>query len=146
VRVPEGAGTGKAKVTLSLSGWKGMTVTSATYEVPVEAPKAEGKADGGQPAEKPPAAKPAEKQDDQAADLLRAQRERMLIEEQKLTQVVEAALRKARRTYPDEPEAALQLLRTTLLQVWDHPDVSERVRNSLLGRLVATRRGLSQEK
>jgi hypothetical protein len=145
VRVPEGAGTGKAKVTLSLSGWKGMTVASATYEVPVEAPKAEGKADGGKPAEKPPAAKPAEKKDDPGADVLQAHRDRMLIEEQKLTQVVETALRKARRAYPDEPEAALKLLRQTLLQVWDHPDVSERVRQALLGRVLAVRRKLDKE-
>jgi hypothetical protein len=98
------------------------------------------------PAERPPgAAGPAQgaaarKAADKGAepqDLLRAQRDRMLIEEQKLAQGVDAALRKARATAPNDPEAALKLLRETLLQVWDHPDVGERLRNALLTRLLA---------
>jgi hypothetical protein len=62
-----------------------------------------------------------------------------LIEEQKATQTVEAALRRARATAPDDPEAALGLLRRALLQVWDHPDIGERVRGDLLSRLLVAR-------
>jgi hypothetical protein len=132
-------------VTLSLPGWKERTVASATFMVPVEAPKAEGKAAEGKQVEKPPAAKPAAKESPSATDLLQAQRERLLIEEQKLTQEVATTLHKARRTYADEPEAARKLLRQAVLRVWDHPDLSERVREALLNRLVAARGKLGQE-
>jgi peptidylprolyl isomerase len=39
VRVPEGAGSGKATVTLSFPAWREGNVASATFEVPVEEPK-----------------------------------------------------------------------------------------------------------
>jgi hypothetical protein len=35
VRAPEAAGKGKAKVVVSLPGWKGVKVTPATFEVPI---------------------------------------------------------------------------------------------------------------
>jgi hypothetical protein len=38
VRVPEEAAAGKAKVTLSISDWRGMNVTTTTGEVLVENP------------------------------------------------------------------------------------------------------------
>ena len=38
MRVPEEAGKGKAKVTLSFPDWKGGKVTPATFEVPVAEP------------------------------------------------------------------------------------------------------------
>jgi hypothetical protein len=38
VRVPAGAGTGMAKITISLAGWREGGVTPATFEVPVEDP------------------------------------------------------------------------------------------------------------
>jgi len=43
VRVPDGAGSGQAKVTLSFPAWNEGNVASATFELPVEEPKAEGK-------------------------------------------------------------------------------------------------------
>jgi hypothetical protein len=36
VRVPEKAGDGKAKVTLSFPGWKEGKVASAVFEVPIK--------------------------------------------------------------------------------------------------------------
>ena len=51
MRVPEGAGSGKATVTLSFPAWKEGNVAPATFEVSiVEAKPAKGKV------EKPPAA------------------------------------------------------------------------------------------
>jgi hypothetical protein len=44
VRVPEGAGSGKATVTLSFPAWKEGNVAPATFAVPIEEPKpAQGK-------------------------------------------------------------------------------------------------------
>ncbi len=77
-----------------------------------------------------------------AADPLQDVRARMLIAEQQLTETVKADLRKARRGYPDDPGAALQVLRGAVLRVWDHPDISERVRDDLLGKVVKARRQL----
>jgi RNA polymerase sigma factor (sigma-70 family) len=98
-------------------------------------PKAAGRAQGGEAAPGLPG-KQAGGGDPDVGDLLRKHRDRILIEEQKLTQVVEAAMRKARATAPDDSEAALELLRRTLLQVWDHPDIGEQARNALLMRLL----------
>jgi hypothetical protein len=92
--------------------------------------------------EKAPADKPAAKGEAAAADPLRDVRARILIAEQQLTETVNADLRKARRGYPDDPEAALKVLRGAVLRVWDHPDISERVRDDLLGKLVTARRQL----
>ena len=73
-------------------------------------------------------------------DPLKAYQERLLIEEQRITQMVEADVRKARLTYRTDPEAAVKQLRETLLRVWDHPDLRERARNDLLGKVLAARR------
>jgi hypothetical protein len=40
VRVPDEAGKGKAKVTLSFANWKEGYVTPATFEVPIVEPEA----------------------------------------------------------------------------------------------------------
>ncbi|MCI0380029.1 MAG: sigma-70 family RNA polymerase sigma factor [Gemmataceae bacterium] len=77
-------------------------------------------------------------------NLLEAQRDRTKIEEQRMSNIVEARLRKARLTYPDDAQEALKLLRTTLLQIWDHPDISERHRETLLAQIVAARRELTK--
>jgi hypothetical protein len=78
-------------------------------------------------------------------DPLKDVRARMEIEEQRLTQVVEENLRKARDRYPDDPEAALGMLRDTLSQVRDDPDVGTRARDDLLTRIAAARRELTRE-
>jgi hypothetical protein len=36
VRVPENAGTGMAKVTLTYPGWKDRPVAPATFEIPIK--------------------------------------------------------------------------------------------------------------
>jgi RNA polymerase sigma factor (sigma-70 family) len=95
---------------------------------------------GGPGVAKRPAQQGAAGKKAESPDLLRALRERILIEEQKLTQEVEAVLDRARTTAPDDPEAARRVLRRALLQVWDHPDIGERVRDSLLARLLAAQR------
>jgi hypothetical protein len=79
-------------------------------------------------------------------DLLKAQRDRVVVEEQKLKQVVEANVEKARRLYPFDAPQALQLLRAAVLQVWDHLDITEQHREALLAQLVAARRKLTQGK
>jgi hypothetical protein len=39
VRVPEEAGEGKAKVTLSFPDWEGAKVAPATIDVPIQSPE-----------------------------------------------------------------------------------------------------------
>ena len=68
-------------------------------------------------------------------DLLQAHRDRVLVEEQKTTQMVEQNLRTARKLLPTEPDEARELLRNTLLRVSDHPDLGEKIRSDLVNRL-----------
>jgi hypothetical protein len=68
-------------------------------------------------------------------DLLQQHRDRQIIEEQKTTEMVDFALRKARRTLEANPDEARELLRGTLLRVSDDPDIGERVRTDLVNRL-----------
>src|SRR5262249_21068185 len=68
-------------------------------------------------------------------NLLQAHRDRMLVEEQKLSGSVEANLRQARREINTDPDAAYELIRSTLARVRDHPDLSDRVRDDLMRRL-----------
>jgi hypothetical protein len=42
VRVPDEAGTGKARLTLSFPDWKEGKVTPATFDVHIEEPKVKG--------------------------------------------------------------------------------------------------------
>jgi RNA polymerase sigma factor (sigma-70 family) len=81
-----------------------------------------------------------------ADDPLQAQRDRQMIEEQKLTKAVADSITQANRIYPTSPDKALDQLRTVLLQVWDHPDLSEACRETLLTRIVAARKRLGSEK
>jgi RNA polymerase sigma factor (sigma-70 family) len=71
-------------------------------------------------------------------DLLQEQRARQMIEEQRLTQVVDETLRKVSSTFPNDAEGALKLLRGAMSQVLENPDIGDRVRNDLLSRLVAS--------
>jgi hypothetical protein len=89
------------------------------------------------------AAKPADTSD--PFDPLEAARERAKIEEQKVTEQVQSLLRKAKARQEDEPEAAAKLLREALLLVWDHPELNERVKETLLDRVLAARRGLGKK-
>jgi tetratricopeptide (TPR) repeat protein len=68
-------------------------------------------------------------------ELLQAHRNRMLIEEQKLSGTVEANLRQVRREINTDPDAAYELIRSTLVRVRDHPDLSDRVRDEMMRRL-----------
>lgn len=67
--------------------------------------------------------------------LLQEHRNRVIIEEQKITQMVEEALRQARRELNADPDGTLDLLRNTLSRVTDHPDIGARVREALASRL-----------
>jgi hypothetical protein len=81
----------------------------------------------------------------QEDDLLKAARARIEIEEQRLAQIVGTTIREANTRYPEDATAAFDLLRTTVLQVWDHPDLGEHVRDALLQRLVTARRELGNK-
>jgi hypothetical protein len=69
------------------------------------------------------------------ADLLKEQRARIVVEEQKMSRLVEGALARARGQLPNDPEGAHRLLRDTLLLVETNPDLGDRVRVALTGRL-----------
>jgi tetratricopeptide (TPR) repeat protein len=90
-------------------------------------------------ADKGEAAPPAVRKGGAAApapeDLLKQHRDRVVVEEQKMTENVNAALRQARRELAQNPEAAHKLLRDSLLLVEGHPDLGARVRGELVGRL-----------
>jgi len=76
-------------------------------------------------------------------DLLKAHHDRVVLEEQKMSDTVNVNLRQARADLLVDPDAALELLRGTLLRVRDHPDLSDRVRDALLSRLQAALRDVS---
>jgi WD40 repeat protein len=95
---------------------------------------------GDEPAAKAPAKVEA------PDDPLQATRDRMVIEEQKMSAVVKDTVRMASATYANDSAAALKSLRTAFMQVWDHPDISERLREQLLNRLAAARHDLTSEK
>jgi len=77
-------------------------------------------------------------------DPLKVQRERVLIEEQRFADRVQAVLARARSLYADDPAAALKMLRDTHLQVWDNPDISARAADDLLSTILKARRELGQ--
>jgi hypothetical protein len=65
------------------------------------------------------------------------------VEEAKLELTVEMNIAKANDKYDQNPKEALQLLRDALLQVFDHPTISEEARETLMARLRAARAALS---
>lgn len=95
--------------------------------------------------EQPAAPKPAASASVASDDLLQAARARMQIEEQRLGEVVKEDVRKARLGSTKDPDGARKLLRDSLLRVLDNPDISERVRDDLLRKLVAARRKLGTQ-
>jgi hypothetical protein len=96
------------------------------------------------PAKTQPKGKPAPKRGGDVDDLLRDVRARIQIAEQQLTQAVQEKLRQARQVGAADPDASLRLLRETLAQVRDDPDVGDRVRDDLLREIVAIRLKLKQ--
>src|SRR5262249_963801 len=68
-------------------------------------------------------------------DLSQLQREQMILEEQKMTQTVEAGIREARSLLQRDPDAALEVLTNTLTRVRDNPEIGDRVRLNLIDRL-----------
>jgi tetratricopeptide (TPR) repeat protein len=73
-------------------------------------------------------------------DLLQAHRDRMVVEEQKMTQATEAAIGMARKDLAADPDGVLEVLRGLYARVKDDPDLGERTRENLLARLNTTLR------
>jgi tetratricopeptide (TPR) repeat protein len=78
-------------------------------------------------------------------DLLQAQRDRIILEEQRLSQLAEEALRQARRDLTETPEAALDVLRGALERVRENPDLREATRDALTARLQASLRATAAQ-
>lgn len=76
--------------------------------------------------------------------MLQRHRDQALIEEQRVTQTVEAALRQYRRDLNTDPEKAHEALRNTLLQVQNHPDLANKVRDNLTRQLQAALRDVAE--
>jgi RNA polymerase sigma factor (sigma-70 family) len=81
----------------------------------------------------------------QKDDPVRDARTRTQVEEQRLTQLVQTNLRRARDRYAADPAAALKLVREALVQVWDNPDIGERVQDDLLRQLIDGRQQLTRQ-
>ncbi|HEX3314777.1 MAG TPA: hypothetical protein VHR72_07805, partial [Gemmataceae bacterium] len=78
-------------------------------------------------------------------DQLQARRDLVIIQEQKWTEIVENALRQARRELTQDPDGVLDNLRNILTRIRENPDLSDRVRTGLTNRLTtALREGSSQ--
>jgi RNA polymerase sigma factor (sigma-70 family) len=90
------------------------------------------------------ASKPAAAKNVAADDLLEVARARRQIEEQRLEVLIKGDIRKAQVMSGQDPDGARKLLRDNLLRVLDNPDISERVRDDLLVRLVAARKEVSE--
>lgn len=74
--------------------------------------------------------------------LLKKNLDRLAVEEQRVGQVVDDALRQARQLLPSDPDAAHDLLKRTLGAIRDNPDLSDRVRQTLAGRLTDSLRNV----
>jgi tetratricopeptide (TPR) repeat protein len=78
-------------------------------------------------------------------DMLQAHRDLRIIQEQKWTEIVENALRQARRELTQDPDGVLDNLRNILTRIRENPDLSDRVRTGLTNRLTtALREGSGQ--
>jgi hypothetical protein len=78
-------------------------------------------------------------------DLFQAHRDRVILEEQRMSQAVEENLRQARRELKDDPDASLELLNNTLARVRDHADLGDRVREALISRLQTALRDVAMQ-
>jgi RNA polymerase sigma factor (sigma-70 family) len=124
-------------------GASGLVGHSQAVERTSAEPKDEQPARIGRSLAPPEKPVPPEGADPQ--DLLQGAQARIQIAEQRLAQTVETNLRTVRESPPDAPEAALQLLRESIRQVQDDPDIGERVRTDLLGQLGTARQQLLRE-
>jgi len=77
--------------------------------------------------------------------LLKQEKLRVAVEEQKVTELVDDALRQSRQLLQKDPEAARDLLRRTLDSVRDNPDLTDRIRQSLVTRLSSSLRSAEIE-
>ena len=89
----------------------------------------------GVPPPKTPAEKPAQQKANGPEDLLKQHRERMLIEERKVQQIVQETLDKANRNLVHDLAGTLDDLRNMRNRVIDHPDLSGDVRDALAAKL-----------
>ena len=87
------------------------------------------------PAAAPPTAAPPTASPPDAAELLKQQKQRQAIEEQRVTQTVDDALREARRELPRDPDYARDLLRRTLAAIRDNVEIGDTIRQGLTNRL-----------
>lgn len=74
---------------------------------------------------------------------LRAAQERQKVMEQMLIQEIHKAIRASEDMYTANPNKAVKLLRDVVNQVWDNPDITDRLRQELLTKLVAVRHELT---
>jgi len=84
-----------------------------------------------------PAAMPAEVKVGVDDNLLKGHRDRLAIEEQKISNVVDDAIRHATRNIKSDPDGAIDMLRGLLMRVKDHPDLAAPTRDGLFNRLQA---------
>ncbi len=70
-------------------------------------------------------------------NLLKEHRDRQAVEEQKIANSVEEAIRQARRGLDKDPDGTIDYLRNLLNRVKDHPDLGAPVRDALGARLQA---------
>jgi hypothetical protein len=69
------------------------------------------------------------------ADILREAKQRQAVEDQRMTQVVDDALRRSRQVLRVDPDEAHRLLKQALDGVRNNPDLSERTRETLAQRI-----------
>jgi tetratricopeptide (TPR) repeat protein len=92
--------------------------------------------------EKLPPARP-EPPSNQQPNLLEEQQRRLAIEAQRVSQMVDDALREARQLLSTDPDAANDVLRRTFSAVRDNPDLSSRTRDLLSNRLESAMRNVA---
>jgi hypothetical protein len=89
----------------------------------------------------------AQKQDQPQAqeDLLRDQRRRQAVEDQRMTQQVEESIRQSSRLLRSDPDGAMDILRRSLDNVRNNLDLSDAARTALENRLDRSLRQTEQE-
>ena len=78
-------------------------------------------------------------------DLLHLQKQRVAVEEQRITQVVNDVERQARRLLQTDPDAAHDLLRRTLANLRENGDLGQQVKQNLLNRVETALRNADNE-
>jgi hypothetical protein len=78
-------------------------------------------------------------------ELLRQERQKQAVEEQRITQSVDDAIREARRLLRSDPDSAKDLLKRTLAAVNDDPNLTENTRRGLTSRLESSLRNVETE-